>query len=143
MTPAIDNDTEFYPHHYLAEVLASDLAGIRSKWSEAGAGSPPQRLAALGGDFARIRALADERALGPVDIAAFHAQVIEALGYQRILGHYAVDNLAAGNPGVPTLAQIHLPGRAAPWVVVVCAICDSQPSSWALMRVGSAEFRAV
>jgi hypothetical protein len=119
MTPAIDNDTEFYPHHYLAEVLDSDLAGIRSKWSEAGAGSPPQRLAALGRDFARIRALADERALGPVEIAAFHAQVIEALGYQRILGHYAVDNLAAGNPGVPTLAQIHLPGRAAPWVVVV------------------------
>lgn len=46
MTPAIDNETEFYPHHYLAEVLDSDLAGIRSKWSEAGAGSPPQRLAA-------------------------------------------------------------------------------------------------
>ncbi len=119
MTPAIDNDTEFYPHHYLAEVLDSDLSGVRARWSEAGASSPPQRLAGLGREFSRLRASAENGGPLPFDVEAFHALIVEALGYQRILGHYQVDPATGRTFGVPTLAQITLPGRAAPWVLVV------------------------
>lgn len=119
MTPAVDNDSEFYPHHYLTEVLDSDLAGVRNRWSEAGAASPPQRLAALARDFARLRASADNAPPPADDVAAFHAQILEALGYQRIPQTLALPDRPAEAPGLPTLAQIVLPDRAAPWVVVL------------------------
>ncbi len=119
MTPAIDNDSEFYPHHYLAEVLDSDLAGVRGRWAEAGAASPPQRLAALARDFARLRASAENAPPSADDIAAFHAQVVEALGYQRVPQTLALPDRPAEAPGLPTLAQIVLPGRVAPWVIVL------------------------
>lgn len=119
MTPAIDNDTEFYPHHYLAEVLDSDLAGIRERWSEAGAGSPPQRLAGLARDYSRLRSNSEQNQLSSDDIAAFHAQVIEALGYQRIPQSLLLSSQSAESAGIQTLAQIVLAGRAAPWVVVL------------------------
>ena len=119
MTPAIDNDSEFYPHHYLTEVLDSDLAGVRGRWSEAASASPPQRLAALARDFAGLRASAEHAPPSPDDIAAFHAQLVEALGYQRVMQALALPDRPAEAPGLPTLAQIVLPGRIAPWVVVL------------------------
>lgn len=106
MTPAIDNDSEFYPHHYLTEVLDSDLAGVRGRWSEAASASPPQRLAALARDFAGLRASAEHAPPSPDDIAAFHAQLVEALGYQRVMQALALPDRPAEAPGLPTLAQL-------------------------------------
>jgi len=130
MTPAIDNDTEFYPHHYLAEILDSDLAGVRAQWADSGANCPPKRLEGLGRYFAGLRALVESQDItsAPEQVAAFHAKVVEALGYDRIAQTYNVLNQRAGNPGVHVQAQVFLTGRETPWVVILGSGFTMNPS---------------
>lgn len=113
LSPAIDNTTEFYPHHYLDEVLAGDLDGIRAAWREAGSAAPPTRLAGLGAKYRRLRALAEEEGPGSrLDdgVAAFHAELLEALGYSREPSTHAVAVSDGADLAVPVLAARRLPG---------------------------------
>jgi len=117
LTPALDNSSEFYPHHYLDEVLASDLDGIRAEWRERGSAAPPQRLAALGGAYHRLRGLAEEgddtEALHEA-VADFHARILEALGYTRRPETHLVEQTAGGDWQLPVLARLCLPSTSTP-----------------------------
>jgi N-6 DNA Methylase len=97
----IENENEFYGHHYLAEVFRGDIRNLIEKWeaaeeaaSEAGetsrsaARAPYKRLGGLSGRW--YTALANHSKLDSNDEKiAFHAQMhaslLEALGYARQL----------------------------------------------------------
>ncbi len=88
-TTHLRNVGEFFSQHYLSEVLAGDLRDVFAQWKQAEVDKkgrrPSKRLAALSEPYFRTLAHVahgdrDEVARESV---AFHASVLEALGYTR------------------------------------------------------------
>jgi hypothetical protein len=84
----IDNENEFYGHHYLAEVFKGDIRDLVEKWdADEDAGkerAPYKRLAGTAGKW--FASLATQKNLGDDDekLAAhlrLHQPLLEALGY--------------------------------------------------------------
>jgi hypothetical protein len=116
----IRNVGDFYSQHYLDTLLASDLQATLQAWSlaetEGGAKSPPKRLASLANAYfkAAARATGDPDPVTRLEEArAFHADLIDALGYYRSPGAQPIeDNLV-----VPTVVEVLENGRPFLWAV--------------------------
>ena len=93
----IQNENEFYSHHYLAELLAGDIQGTATRWretateSEGGAPTPDQALRALARPYLRFRQQFDHERRHRVRIdlqRGWFRQLLGALGYEVQPGHY-------------------------------------------------------
>ncbi len=119
----IENRGEFYSHHYLDALLEGDLKPLLKKWEEAEQGTPPRRapwkaLNALAGRYFQARARAadlGEHAPGESLAAArpIHAELLEALGYQRTPGAVTLDD----GRSLPLAHEERRGGRATLWVL--------------------------
>ena len=93
----IQNENEFYSHHYLAELLAGDIQGTAARWretateSEGGASPPDQALRALARPYLRFRQQFDHERRHRVRIdlqRAWFRQLLDVLGYEVQPDHY-------------------------------------------------------
>ena len=93
----IQNENEFYSHHYLAELLAGDIQGTTARWresateSEDGERPPDQVLRALAQPYLRFRQRFDRerRHRARIDLQRdWFRQLLGALGYEVKPGHY-------------------------------------------------------
>lgn len=135
---SITNVGEYYSSHYLETTFANDLKDRAKRWSEEGAQSAPRRLAKLGQAYFRAKTQAleiqqpDERREAGDDVAGWHAQLLEALGYtDRQPFNLPVEG---GQSVVPIVARVNRYNK--PWLVICeSAFClpdsslkDGQPS---------------
>ena len=103
----IQNENEFYSHHYLAELLAGDIQSATADWREKATESPdpeppPDRaLGALTRCYRRFRQQAARERRHASRIGAQRAwfrQLLGALGYAFDPGHYRPDPRADDIP---------------------------------------------
>ena len=87
----IQNENEFYSHHYLAELLSGDIQATTARWreaatkSEGGAPTPDQALRALARPYLRFRQQFDHerRHRTRIDLQrAWFRQLLDVLGYE-------------------------------------------------------------
>jgi hypothetical protein len=121
MDPAIQNVGEYYAAHYLAEQFARDIADQAKAWKAQGSQSVPRRLQALSDAYfrAKTRALdhaAPEARGSDPELAAWHAQLLHALGYLPEPLNLALDSEGRT---LPALLRLHRHGR--PWLAVLQA----------------------
>lgn len=112
----IENVGEFYSHHYLEVVLETDLKDILTAWADSESPPPYKRLARLESAYFKARHEASQEPSAEERwrlARSFHAQLLEALGYQ-----YApqVETVADGLV-VPTLLSMDRDGRPFLWIV--------------------------
>ena len=93
----IQNENEFYSHHYLAELLAGDIQATTAGWreaateSEGGVQPPDQALRALARHYLRFRQQFDRerRHRTRIDLQrAWFRQLLNALGYEVKPEHF-------------------------------------------------------
>jgi hypothetical protein len=120
---AIQNVGEYYSSHYLDTTFSKDTKNLKADWKAAGANATPRRLRKLSQRYFRAKAQALEEMnpaqrheAGP-DIAAWHAYLLQALGYD----HWQRQDLfvEGGHAVVPALGVLKRFGQ--PWLV----ICES------------------
>ncbi|MCA9795777.1 MAG: hypothetical protein KC910_28410, partial [Candidatus Eremiobacteraeota bacterium] len=116
----IHNVGEFYSHHYLEAVLGSDLKDVLESWSqrekESGQAAPNKRLARLAETYFKARHQASQER-EPAErwsrAREFHAQLLEALGYDYQPTVEALPDQRV----VPLLLSQRRDGRPFLWVV--------------------------
>ncbi|MCZ0944613.1 MAG: hypothetical protein OXJ53_16290 [Gammaproteobacteria bacterium] len=125
----IQNENEFYSHHYLAELLAGDIQGTAARWretateSEGGAPPPDQALRALARPYLRFRQRFDgerrhQRHRTRIELQrGWFRQLLGALGYEVQPGHYRPSEAEDEIP-VLCVGGVH---RGAPQLLVLGA----------------------
>ncbi len=122
----IQNENEFYSHHYLAELLAGDIQGTAARWretateSEDGAPPPDQALRALARPYLRFRQqfAHERRHRARIDLQrAWFRQLLDVLGYEVKPGHYRPSE---ADEDIPALCVRGL-HRGAPQLLVLGA----------------------
>ena len=122
----IQNENEFYSHHYLAELLAGDIQGTATRWretateSEGGAPTPDQALRALARPYLRFRQQFDHERRHRVRVElqrGWFRQLLGALGYEVKPGHYRPSEAEDEIP-VLCVGGVH---RGAPQLLVLGA----------------------
>ncbi|WP_181234506.1 Eco57I restriction-modification methylase domain-containing protein, partial [Enhygromyxa salina] len=120
-TTHVHNVGDFYSQHYLDAVLPEDLQPVFAAWSarekDGGARAPAKLLARLAEPYFKALA-AFQSAVDDPDTrvgvcASFHAQVLEALGYQRA----PVVRALPDDTELPLTLAIDLHGRPFLWVI--------------------------
>ena len=105
----IQNENEFYSHHYLAELLAGDIQGTTARWreaateSEGGAQPPDQALRALARPYLRFRQQFshERRNRARIDMQRdWFRQLLGTLGYEVKPRHYQPSE---GEDDIPVL----------------------------------------
>ena len=93
----IQNENEFYSHHYLAELLAGDIQATTARWreaateSEGGVQPPDQALRAIARHYLRFRQQFDRERRHRVRIdlqRTWFRQLLGTLGYKVQPSHY-------------------------------------------------------
>ena len=119
-TAHVRNVGDFYSQHYLDAVLADDLNEVLERWTaretEGGAKAPYKRLAALAEPY--FKALGeyladDDRERRPQICVAFHALLLDALGYERAPSPIALPD----GTELPRTAAIDHQGKPYLWIV--------------------------
>jgi len=122
----IQNENEFYSHHYLAELLAGDIQGTAARWretateSEGGAPPPDQALRALARPYLRFRQQFDRERRHQTRIElqrGWFRQLLGALGYEVQPGHFRPSEAEDEIP-VLCVGGVH---RGAPQLLVLGA----------------------
>ena len=105
----IQNENEFYSHHYLAELLAGDIQGTTARWreaateSEGGVQPPDQALRALARPYLRFRQQFSHERRNRVRIDMqrdWFRQLLGTLGYEVKPRHYQPSE---GEDDIPVL----------------------------------------
>ena len=105
----IQNENEFYSHHYLAELLAGDIQGTTARWreaateSEGGAQPPDQALRALARPYLRFRQQFSHERRHRARIKMqrdWFRQLLGTLGYEVKPKHYQPSQ---GEDDIPVL----------------------------------------
>ena len=116
----IENEGDFYSSHYLSAVLEGDLKSLFERWrkrkEDEGLRTPPEILAGLANRYFT----AYGRAAGERDEAerlalsrAFHAHLLEALGYSRDPRLESLD----GDEVLPLHLALRRDGNPFLWVI--------------------------
>lgn len=122
LTQGIDNRGEFYSHHYLDALLASDLKPLLKRWRDDEQASPtlkqpPKRLNALASAYFQARSTASDPLATEADrlgaARSLHARLLDALGYAR----QPVDVRLDDGTLLPLAHEERRGGRPVLWVV--------------------------
>ena len=122
----MQNENEFYSHHYLAELLAGDIQATTTRWREAatenerGAQPPEQALRALARPYLRFRQQFNRERRHRVRIdlqRTWFRQLLGALGYEVQPSQYRPSE---GDDDIPVLCVGGL-HRGAPQLLVLGA----------------------
>ena len=101
----IQNENEFYSHHYLSEVFATDIQGTITRWREAaaedaqGRPTPDQALRALARAYRQFRQNLSRRRPHDERVAMqrdWFGQLLSALGYSFDPANYQLDDNVPG-----------------------------------------------
>lgn len=117
---SILNVGEYFSSHYLDSTFAKDVKALTDRWRDEGSQAPPRRLQALSTAYFRAKSLAldeerpERRALAGEEVATWHAQLLQALGYADL---QAFDVPVEGaKKFVPALGRINRYNQ--PWLIV-------------------------
>lgn len=117
---SILNVGEYFSSHYLDSTFAKDVKALTDGWKEAGSQAAPRRLQALSTAYFRAKTLAldeeraERRALAGDEIAAWHALLLQALGYSDLQSFdFPVE---ANKKFVPALGRVSRYNQ--PWLVI-------------------------
>ena len=111
----INNENEFYSHHYLAEIFTGDIQATLERWREQAeannARTPHAELRALGPEYLRFRReFAHERRTGEriLKQREWFGRLLPALGYAWQPGNQALED----GSEVPVLCAVGGTGDA-------------------------------
>jgi hypothetical protein len=122
LTQGIDNRGEFYSHHYLDALLASDLKPLLKRWRDDEQANPalkqpPKRLNSLAAAYFMARSRAADPLATPADrldaARGLHARLLDALGYRRHPTDVSLDDGTV----LPLAHEERRGGRPALWVI--------------------------
>jgi hypothetical protein len=87
---SIINAGEYFSSHYLDSTFAKDVKGLTDRWKDESSQAPPRKLQALAQLYfrAKTQALDEEnparRAQAGEEVATWHSQLLQALGYSDL-----------------------------------------------------------
>ena len=124
----IQNENEFYSHHYLSELFGNDLQATTARWRDSAAGSangrrtPDQTLRALARPYLQFRQQfrRERRHQARVQLQReWFRQLLSALGYDFRPANHLLDDASPrsgrkGNDEVPVLNGTDIRPRCSP-----------------------------
>ncbi len=113
---SISNVGEYYSSHYLSSFFAKDIKKLVAQWKEQGASSTPSKIRQLSQTYFKEKNLAldEPDQQDRLNLAGFHAHLLEALGYtDRKSREIFVEGGATIVPSIARVTRYN-----SPWLVI-------------------------